>query len=500
MRRIASRREFLKNIPVGAAGALAGAAGISPLLLARAPEPPNPSQAFNMVTLGDSIMWGQGLPENMKFRNIVQQWLQSQYKLSWVVNQIPTHAHSGAKIIVDDGEGDNVTGLPGEIPSGHPSITKQVDLTQTDLMQARIDPHTVDLVLLDGGINDVGIFNILWPTNGTGLVQKLAEQKCVGRMKALLPFVMNIFPNAAIVITGYFPIASHQSDIGALTALIAALAADAGAAVAGVTGGVLGFVGGALSKDQIVNNSETWNNEAQSGLSNLINQLQPSGNPRLALAWPDFQSENCYAAPQTYLWKVGQFTRDEAKGVEGKNPESSTTVNGVAWTRARACAAANRASPTCDDASLGHPNVAGAHAYADAIIGQLQHTLWPRLGLPAPPPPPRKMNVNIVQQGTEQRGGVRWLWLIVAAMDAQTGIAVKGARVQVNGENGTSGSGLPGQKIYYICKPKLGLANKPINPNPTGPGPHDALVSCNISVAAPGYSPGILLLGEAENY
>jgi lysophospholipase L1-like esterase len=331
-----------------------------------------------MVTLGDSIMWGQGLPEGMKFRNIVAGWLQSQFQGSRTVNQV-NRAHSGAQIAVDPGEGDYETGLPGEIPSGHPSVTKQVDLAVSDLMRSRIDPHLVDLVLLDGGINDVGVFDILLPTNSTGKVRQLTNEKCVGRMARLLPYVMRMYPNAAVVVTGYYPIASADSDVGALLALIGALG---GGEIGGATGGIVAVAGGVLgaaSKDQIVNNSTEFNNDARSGLSGQVNQFQPAGHPRLALAWPEFQSQNSYAAPSTFLWSLGQFTGDETNGVVGRDPESPSTVNGVAWTRARACAVANRATPKCDDASMGHPNQYGAQAYADAVIRQLVTTLSPYL-------------------------------------------------------------------------------------------------------------------------
>jgi hypothetical protein len=59
------------------------------------PGIPAPNCPLNMVTLGDSIMWGQGLPEQMKFRNLIKQWIEDQYQGTRKVNEI-SHAHSGA--------------------------------------------------------------------------------------------------------------------------------------------------------------------------------------------------------------------------------------------------------------------------------------------------------------------------------------------------------------------------------------------------------------------
>jgi hypothetical protein len=404
MSRNSSRREFLKWIPYSAAGLLAGGAALPQLLaqqanVPRSPIPPRPIRlqpmpiaapirtSFNMITLGDSIMWGQGLPESMKFRTLVQNWLQAQFGSTRTVKQWPTRAHSGAQIFVDGSEADTITNLPGEIPSGHPSVKMQVDLTASDLIQAGIRLNDVDLVLLDGGINDVGVLNILLPTNSTGSVKQMTDQNCVVRMAQLLPRVMGMFPNAAIVVTGYFPIASANSDLAALAALTAALGAEAGTTVGGgAFGGAAGFVVGAVGRDQMVNNSTTWNSEAQFGLMNLVNSTnQPSmGHPRLALAWPKFGPDNCFAAPNSYLFNLAPFNGlagDEAEGLAGVHEPPPNSVNDVAWTRAHECMAANRPSPKCNDACMGHPNPLGAQVYADAIIQQLEVTLSARLGL-----------------------------------------------------------------------------------------------------------------------
>src|SRR5579864_6369904 len=168
-----------------------------------------------IVTFGDSIMWGQGLPESNKFRSIVAQWIRDQYQGTRAVVQIPTRAHSGAQIWVDPGK-DGETGLPGEIPSHTPSVNLQVGLTVQDLPRFGATPDQVDLVLLDGGINDVDITNILNPTKHINDLHNLTVSKCVQRMRGLLANVRNAFPNAAIIVTGYYPIASDQSDMASL--------------------------------------------------------------------------------------------------------------------------------------------------------------------------------------------------------------------------------------------------------------------------------------------
>ena len=85
------RREFLRRILCGTlalimSGAIGRGAFAQQAQPPRNPLPPQPiriqpiqhlaQRPLNIVTLGDSIMWGQGLPEQLKFRTLVANWLQ----------------------------------------------------------------------------------------------------------------------------------------------------------------------------------------------------------------------------------------------------------------------------------------------------------------------------------------------------------------------------------------------------------------------------------------
>ena len=345
------------------------------------------AEPFRMVTLGDSIMWGQGLAEPMKFRNIVSDWIGGALN-GRAVKQFG-YAHSGAQIIADNE--DSVTNLPGEIPSDHPSITKQAGLAENDVMASGAALGAVDLILIDGGINDVGVVPILNPKNSSGTIAQLAQDVCVGRMSRLLPLVMQLYPNAAIVVTGYFPIASTESDIVALTALISALGAGAGVDLANLFGlpvGVAGAILGPLVKDQMVRNSAAWKAASDAGFAELVASVnaKQSGPPRVAFATPTFGPQNCFAAgPEQYLFGVSAspsapsgFIGFEADGVLGTS-EPSDPLNDVQWRRARACAVASRPSPKCMDACMGHPNPSGARAYATVVLHEVMTTLAPHL-------------------------------------------------------------------------------------------------------------------------
>ena len=508
MNRKSSRREFLKTFCLSA-GMLcaAGAAmlSVSPLKSWAKAPPAAPSRPLNIVTLGDSIMWGQGLPESMKFRNIVAGWLQSQLR-GRTVYQVPTHAHSGAVT----GFGAYPKGMtqdpdtyykknfgypyPGEVPFSYPSVSYQIGMTLADLRADKINPQDVDLVLLDGGINDVQIPNILNYsdiTTTSSWVRRITNQSCTGHMAQLLPQVLSAFPNAAVVVTGYFPIISMSSDMSAISTLLS------GQGIALALAAL-----DPIHKIALVDRANAFADEAFSGLSNLVNQTNRTlGTPRVALAWPAFSDDNSYAAPDSYLFRVGQFSADENRGKAQLAPWGDPwTLQGVAYFRAMACSNLSKSfGDTCFDASMGHPNPAGARAYSDAVIAKLQTVFWARLGLPAPPPPPQKMIVRVVGTGTEKLAGAGsslWNWVIVSATDVANATPVKGATVTVNSQGAASipaaagrsfYRGPIGQKIYYQNK---STSVRPAVGNALTERSETTAVRTRVTVAAPGYIAG----------
>jgi hypothetical protein len=330
------------------------------------PEPsctPGPNHVY-VVTLGDSVMWGQGLPYTTKFRSQVTAWLQSQLGASRQVCQVPTRAHSGAQMQVSAQEGDTETGLPGEIPSGHPSIRHELQLTVRDMQEAHIDPNAVRLVLMDGGINDVGVASILSPAKSSSDIEQLTRQS-MRVMDPLLREVLSTFPYAALVVTGYFPIASENSDV---TALLAFAGAVAGGPIAGPLGGAIGGTLGVADTPKLVDNSRIFVATVHQQIAQIIDALPAPHRSRVTLAVPGFQSINAYGGRDTFLWKIEEFAGPEAAGFADVDPRSPDTPNGVAWARARACTEANRPSPKCLNASMGHPNLKGAYAYTVAIL------------------------------------------------------------------------------------------------------------------------------------
>ena len=110
---------------------------------------------FNLLVLGDSIPWGQGLKDEHKAWYLVKTWLED---ISGRQVRETIEAHSGAVIgSVGDSAGNPLPPLDGEVNRGLPSVNDQID----SALRAYADPGKVDLVMVDGCINDLDARRLL---------------------------------------------------------------------------------------------------------------------------------------------------------------------------------------------------------------------------------------------------------------------------------------------------------------------------------------------------
>jgi lysophospholipase L1-like esterase len=391
------RRAFLSA--AASAGAMAALGNFSDVF-GRWPLIPGESHAawpqgrpFEIVALGDSIMWGQGLSEdpakNQKFTFKVQRFVQE--KLPGTEVHLHNFAHSGAQILADDDK-DTRPADHGEIPNYFPSITWQLHRAVAELrggvqrryvpqMHGITDPASVGLVLLDGGINDIGTKKILTPdptilanpadpASGAEWVRRATREQCVDRMETLLSRVLTTFPNARVVITNYYAIASSQSEPKYLWELLRIwdvideamefsndwmmkkLAAQSVAFHDEYTRGLRKVVAEARSAGTVANAPES--RTVQMGAPRRAAALPAAQPRRVALAEVPFGPRNSYAAPDTHLFYLNE-------------PDPAASA------RKPACLAKYGVlNPLCTLAAGGHPNVRGAELYASAVIGALK--------------------------------------------------------------------------------------------------------------------------------
>jgi hypothetical protein len=303
---------------------------------------------MQMLVFGDSVQWGQGLLKTEKMYYLAREHL-SLLNGSVAVSSVNL-AHSGAEI--GDGtegtsqrapldiDGENIN---GESPSWKPTVRDQVRLWEGD-------GATVDYIVLDGGINDVELLNILDTSDRRDGITALAHEMCHDRMAALLADVMAKFPNARIIVTGYYPVISERTN--------PANPAQLTAAIAVLTHGFFtDHVFPFAERRNLVANSRTFAAESTAALQAAVAEAnaQSSGNPRVFLAAPRFEEGESLFAPRSLLFGVrGDYTAEDGR-VHERNVQ---------------CATETRDFPSmtaCKLASIGHPNPAGAVRYFEAM-------------------------------------------------------------------------------------------------------------------------------------
>lgn len=312
-------------------------------------------ETFVFLVVGDSIAWGQGLEEQEKCHFLVEQEVRRRNGGIGVYKTVL--AHSGAILGLTPPDDEPLPPLPGEVPSSYPTIPRQVASFASD-------PEEVDLVLVDGGINDVSVVQILDPLTSTTTLAQQTQTHCHDDMLFLLKSLVvgdagasPRFPNARVIVTGYYQIISGQSDTRLLDALLIAIGLDLG----GIPGAVVGAAIAEETVATIVANAAAFATEANAQLKQAVadaNALLGAAGPRVFFADPGFGPENAALAPNALVF--------------GINPDLSPQ-DPVAASRAPACSAAGSRTvfEECTHASAGHPNPAGAQRYASVAIGLL---------------------------------------------------------------------------------------------------------------------------------
>ena len=296
---------------------------------------------YQMFVFGDSVQWGQGLVEHEKFHSIVAEEIKDSYEDIGFYKEV--FAQSGAIIGFNQSSGSTSV-VHGEVPSSHPTILQQVDLVTgpTD--------H-VDLILLDGGYNDIGIDNVLNPIGPN--LEYLCEKYFYYDMKTLLEKVTQKFSEAKIIVTGYYQPISKRSDRSYIYSLLTAVGITLGpASLAGV--GLISMT----AYNTIINRCKTVKDLSKTYIQRAVNDVNQTqnGNNRIFFADPNFGEDNAVFASDPYLYGVNLDLTPQDAAVRGE--------------RAVVCERAGKSGTDlirCKLASVGHPNAKGARAYAKAI-------------------------------------------------------------------------------------------------------------------------------------
>jgi hypothetical protein len=359
---------------------------------------PGPRTRPNMLSVGDSLMWGQGLRPDHRFRELVRERL--------AMEVIPvvelSMARSGANLDPANPQNDSTNRLddkaiadtllqsstpaPLYAPSGfarevpHDSLTtaKQLEVAR-DLLRLGPDssPDDIRWIILDGGINDINAMNIVSPAGALADGEVLegwsawlldrARTEVEPEMVTTLARALQHFPNAVIVVNGYFPIFSLASMYN-LTQVLSFGVLYSGLAAA---------IANPASMIEIAEASRVWQVVSNEHLRRAIRQVVRQFPGRtVVFARSNIEGAHCLFGPDTWLWGysnppavIPKDLNEWMQWFAGANPEDEVIAD-----RFARCAALSSGFEgyKCRLASIGHPNLAGAIDYATAIIEALE--------------------------------------------------------------------------------------------------------------------------------
>lgn len=362
----------LNNIKIVTACALVLTASIA--LGQTVPASSQSKRPIQMLVIGDSILWGQGLKTERKTWYLVKLWLE-QTTGRKVVERIK--AHSGA-VIERAAATDDLTSNNGEVNLALPTLHDELD----NALKEYPDPTQVDLVLLSGCVNDVGALNLLNAADRTK-ADEMARSACRKPVENLLQCVLTSFPNTQVIVTGYYPLFSENTRndfvVKALAKKFFKTQGD----------------GATRMKhkevfDRLKINSRQWYESSNSSLAEAVANVNKSAGGAAARATfvkIDFPADYSFAAPKTHVWGVDRSPLRMMFLVLSFGRVLLPSNDQMRHARGVTCAEIYKPQPNetpeekkerkanklfCRYAALGHPNKKGAALYAQAITNVLK--------------------------------------------------------------------------------------------------------------------------------
>ncbi|HEV2883950.1 MAG TPA: hypothetical protein VGW36_03775 [Pyrinomonadaceae bacterium] len=337
-----------------------------------------------MLVVGDSILWGQGLVTEQKTWFRLKCWLQE--KTGREVKE-RIEAHSGALISGVSPAEKLFESRDGEVNLPYPTVIEQVDHARSFYAQ---DTGLVNLVLANGCINDVDVARLLNGGTSPGAVSEAVSARCGNDMQQLLRRITENFPNAYVLVPGYFPIVSTKTEDNAFIRLLAKKLASGSPDARRLSDKEL--------RMRLIALSNLWYNASTSSLSEAVRSvnaelIERSLSPRIRFVEIDFGPEHSFAAADSLLWSF-IFNSTNLSGFRkiivalSFGTDAYKPNDDVRESRIKSCKATFKERKDrketkaekqyrkdklliCRYASLGHPNQMGALIYAEAMKGQL---------------------------------------------------------------------------------------------------------------------------------
>jgi hypothetical protein len=346
---------------------------------------PSADSPLHMLVLGDSILWGQGLKQDQKFWWRVKCWVEE--TTGRQVNE-KVVAHSGALLDHPSTASPKFTSDDGEVNLPFPTVNQQLDRVLESYGNER---SKVELVLVDGCINDINVSSLLDVTTDAESLRQRIVGPCLNGMQALLRRIARSFPNAQVLVTGYYRIVSRETDDNVFLRQLVKKISSGKPEARRMTDKQM--------RERLISISEVWYKVSTASLKEAVNTVNDElgaqdSSPRITFVEIEFGPEHSFAAANTLLWNF-MFGSTNLSGFRkvivtlSFGTAAYKPNDDVRESRVKSCNATFKPPKgvkeskvekreredhllICRYASLGHPNHMGALIYAEAIKGKLQ--------------------------------------------------------------------------------------------------------------------------------
>jgi hypothetical protein len=197
--------------------------------------------------------------------------------------------------------------------------------------------------------------------DGAERLEQATRDVFLGPVQRLIVQTLDRFPKAKVIVLGYYPIVSDASSARELVCLMKHLPRPPG--VSNTLDWIVEHVADevieaaiVVEKRRMVEQCTVFHDVSSALLRAMVASLGPKFDNRLNYAAPAFDPENAFAAPATWLWRGSDDPLHDERVAEYTKHLEEDPFDWPFYTPL---------------ASMCHPNVAGAKAYADAIVGAL---------------------------------------------------------------------------------------------------------------------------------
>lgn len=289
-------------------------------------------EEVEVFVFGTSILWGQGLRDEAKISSLLARHLTDVrgYRV-----KVHSFAHSGAHLR----GGTGVSGLHGEVPTPSPNVMEQIEAAPA----AR---GLETIVLVEGGINEVGGSRIIDFRTETRDLAELTRSSCRDGMSGVLAEISRKFPRAHVFVPGYYSLLASDADSGQMESVYDAELRDRPA-------GNESFV------ERSTGNAQLFHELSDRYLKEAVDTARDEHNLDCHFVDSGFRSANGLFGSDCLLYYPWEF-----------DPMISL--------RRRECTkaiATQRTGVHCYLAAAFHPDERGARRYADQVIAAVERVL-----------------------------------------------------------------------------------------------------------------------------